>query len=136
MNVSFNKAAIAVATTFAVLVLTNAASAAISLGFPQGRPYYGAQHQRSATRSYYYSTPSYSTPMESTRQSFSYEPTETAPKSDSAQDVKINEPPTVRRSYSYEPATSAPRMGGAYRSWSPTKEPWQYQKTDPRRWGR
>jgi len=43
-------------------------------------------------------------------------------------------PKTARRSYSYEPATQpAPQQRAYYRGSAPTKEAWQYQKTDPRR---
>jgi hypothetical protein len=150
MNVSFNKAAIVATALLAALVLTNAALAAVSLGYPKGRPYYGFRHQHSAARLYNYYAPSYSTPMEDTRQSFSYAPTETDSKSDAAQEshepaMKSNqaqnnhsgEEPTVRRSYSYdpEPQRSTTRVRGG-RRWNAVGEPWQYQKTDPRRMGR
>lgn len=146
MNVSFNKAACVAAATLAALVLTNTALAAVSLGYPKGRPYFGFQNQRSMSRTYNNYAPSYSTPAEDTRQSFSYEPTESAAADDAKQPARASDDAgqagaeqrtTIRRSYSYEPTTpSTTRWRSNYRGSSALKEPWQYQKTDPRRLGR
>jgi hypothetical protein len=141
-------------SVLALLVLASGASAAPSLGFPSGRPYYGSSNNRSSGRSFRSYSPSYSTSTE-TRQSFSYEPAENgvkvyggcnghaavpqaavpqaAKKAETKQDVAAA-PQTTRRSYSYEPATQPVPQHRAYsRSSSPKKEAWQYQKTDPRR---
>lgn len=143
MSVSFQKM-IAATSVLALLVVVSNASAAISLGFPAGRPYYGSnQHARNS-----YSYRSYA-PANSTesRQSFSYEPADkstaaqqgnadnhTAPKA--AQKSTTNEhvatapqTTTTRQSFSYEPATQ--RRGLVRRS--AHRDNWQYQKTDTRR---
>jgi hypothetical protein len=145
MTAAFNNLMIVGTTAIALLVSANA-SAAVSIGVPKGRPYFGAPSQ-SGGQSFRSYTPSYS-PSTEARQSFSYEPAEkaapvksnpcqpqatVAPKTEK-QDV-ARAPQRVRRSYSYEPETrsnvrsnagrSGPRFGG--------KSPWMYQKTDPRR---
>jgi hypothetical protein len=151
MNASFNKASIAAAATLAVLVLTNVADAAVSLGYPPGRPYFGSNNQQSGMRSYRTYAPSQSTADE-TRQSFSYEPSEEgssnaavksgcccgdghASKSDAKDDIAAK-PEETRQSYSYEPDAEPATQ---YRSFSRRTEsvgdPWQYQRTDPRRRG-
>lgn len=132
-------------SVLALVVLASGASAAPSLGYPTGRPYYGSNNNRSSARSFRSYAPSYST---ETRQSFSYEPAENgvrvyggcngrvvvpqaANKAETKKDVAAA-PKTTRRSYSYEPATQPAPQAYNRRS-SPTKEAWQYQKTDPRR---
>jgi hypothetical protein len=133
-------------SVLALLVLASGASAAPSLGYPAGRPYYGSNNNRSSARSFRSYAPSYST---ETRQSFSYEPAENgardggcnsrvvAPQASKQAEAKKDVaavPKSTRRSYSYEPATQpAPQQRAYNRGSSPTKEAWQYQKTDPRR---
>jgi len=151
MTVSFNKASIAVAATLAVLVLANVADAAVSLGYPKGRPYFGSDSGQSAARSYRNFAPSQSA-ADDTRQSFSYEPSEEADssqirtkgcccggdhasQSDARGDV-ASKPEETRRSYSYEPESQGATQQRFYsRRTSRVGEPWQYQKTDPRRMG-
>jgi hypothetical protein len=140
---TMNKTMIGLAA-MAIFIMANGATAAPSLGFPKGKPYYGAK-QRSgggdrAMRSY---APARST---ETRQSFSYEPAEgsvaakggcpesvtvapAAPKEDVAQ-----APRTTRRSFSYNPSQKTEPRIRNYRSAAPKKQPWQYPKTDPRRY--
>jgi hypothetical protein len=142
MTAAFNKLTIVAMGAVALLFSTNA-SAAVSIGVPKGRPYYGAPSSsgRHAFRSY---APAYSA---ETRQSYAYEPAETtAPvRATPCQPQATAQPKTekpgaaadpqrVRRSYSYEPdarsnvrknSGGSPRFGG--------KSPWAYQKTDPRR---
>lgn len=153
MSASFNKAAMSAAATVVVLVLTSAAPAAVSPGYPKGRPYFGSENQGSA-RSYRGYARAYSAPAE-TRQSFSYEPSEsgasqdhakssggcccggrTAGRSETTDDVAANTDQT-RRSYSYEPESQPTTQWRTYNRRSTTVlDPWQYQKTDPRRMGR
>ncbi|MEX0642378.1 MAG: hypothetical protein WD468_06740 [Pirellulales bacterium] len=131
----------------ALLILASGASAAPSLGYPSGRPYYGSSNNRSSARSFRSYAASY---PNDTRQSFSYEPAEKGVRSNGGcnghavvpQASKQGEtkkdvaaaPKTTRRSYSYEPATQPEPQRPAYnRGSSPQKEAWQYQKTDPRR---
>jgi hypothetical protein len=136
-------------SVLALLVLASGVSAAPSLGI--NRPYYGSNSSRSSSGSFRSYAPTYST---ETRQSFSYEPAENgapvyggcngsvvvpqaavpqaAKKAETKKDVAAA-PKTTRRSYSYEPATQPAPQRQAYRSSSPKKEAWQYQKTDPRR---
>ena len=137
-------------SVLALLVLASGASAAPSLGYPAGRPYYGSNNNRSSDRSFRTSAPSYSTSNE-TRQSFSYEPAENgvtvnggctghtaapqaAKNAETKKDVAAV-PQNTRRSYSYEPAIEPAPQRRAYNRGdsSPMKEAWQYQKTDPRR---
>jgi hypothetical protein len=151
MSATFNKLIVG-ANVLALLFLASAAQAAPSLGYPAGRPYYGANNQSSGSRTFRRYSPPYST---ETRQSFSYEPAESgvtvkgscgcrghvaapqaaAKKAETKQDIAAA-PQVTRRSYSYEPATPAPQRRAYSRNSGPTKEPWQYQKTDPRRRGR
>jgi hypothetical protein len=151
MNASFNKASFAAAATLAVLVLTNVADAAVSLGYPPGRPYYGSSNQQSGMRSYRSYAPSYSTADE-TRQSYSYEPSEDGSADGAAQngcccsgghaskgdanDHVAAKPEETRQSYSYEPAAEpAPQYRSNGRRTASVGAPWQYQRTDPRRRG-
>lgn len=73
MNVSFNKAVMATAATLVALVLANSAEA-VTLGYPRGRPYYGAPHNTQVSRYLNYAPAQ--TNSDTTRQSFSYEPSE------------------------------------------------------------
>ena len=151
MSATFNKLTIVGSTTLALMVLASGASAAPSLGLAKNRPYYGSTNQSSGSRAIRHYSPAYST---ETRQSFSYEPGErgvrandgcrpraVAPqanksvtKSDVAKKDAAAAPQTTRRSYSYEPAIQPTQtMRGYNRGSVPTKEAWQYQKTDPRR---
>jgi hypothetical protein len=147
MSTPFNKL-IAGASVFALLLLASGAQAAPSLGFSKGRPYYGANNGPSASRSFRNVAPAYST---DTRQSFSYEPAEkavegsgryhgqaAAPQAAAKAETKPDAaaPKVTRRSYSYEPATPAPQLRSSIRRAGPKKEPWQYQKADPRRYSR
>lgn len=148
MSATFHKVIVGT-SVFSLLILVSGAQAAPPLGFPKGRPYYGANNQRVGSSSFRTYAPAYST---ETRQSFSYEPAEKAvqakggchdpvavpqatTKTEEKQDVAAT-PKATRRSYSYEPATPAPQWRGSSRNSGPKKEPWQYQKTDPRRYGR
>jgi hypothetical protein len=141
-----------VGAAFAMLVSTNA-FAAVSIGVPAGRPYFGSPSpSRGMTYRSYNATPAYSTPTES-RQSFSYEPgadegqagssgcccgshsTAKAEAKSEAPEVAENSD-TTRQSYSYEPATNegtTQSMRRAERSGRNDRAPWVYQKTDPRR---
>lgn len=153
MRVSVNKASMAAAATLAVLVLTNVADAGVSLGFPKGRPYYGSSSGSSSMRSYRYYAPSQSTADE-TRQSFSYEPSEegstegvvkggcccggdvakSGAAADNAKDNVAAKPEETRQSYSYEPEAQSATQSRRYsRRSERVGEPWQYQRTDPRR---
>ena len=146
MSATFNKLVVGT-SALALLVLANGASAAPSLGYPAGRPYYGSTNRQSGSQSFRSYSPSYSS---ETRQSFSYEPAESAVKGDcgcngqvvvpQAAETKKDvaaAPKTTRRSYSYEPATEpAPRVRNYNRSSAPKKDPWLYPKGDPRRYGR
>lgn len=148
MSATFNKLIVGT-SVFALLMLASGTQAAPSIGYPKGRPYYGATNHPSAVRSFRNYAPAYST---DTRQSFSYEPAEKAvvPKSGCQAHVGAPQaaakaptkkdaaaaPKVTRRSFSYEPVTPAPQVRGYNRNAGPRKEPWQYQKTDPRRWGR
>jgi hypothetical protein len=139
-------------SVLALLVLASGASAAPSLGI--NRPYYGSSKSGLSARSFRSPAPSYFAVPE-TRQSFSYEPAENgvkvnsgchgqsvapqavvpqaAKKAETKKEVAVA-PKTTRRSYSYEPAIQpAPQRQVYGRSYSPRKEAWQYQKTDPRR---
>lgn len=139
MSVSLSKLLGAIAL-LSLLVFSAGASAAPSLGYPAGRPYYGSGHaHRHVYRSF---APSYTT---ETRQSFSHEPAEHAvdannskadkPAAPKASDSKPAEehaaaPQTsTRQSYSYEPATQGRKF---YRR-PHHREAWQLQKTDARR---
>ena len=151
MRVSVNKASMAAAATLAVLVLTNVADAGVSLGYPKGRPYYGSDSGSSSMRSSRYYAPSQATADE-TRQSFSYEPSEEgasdgaakggcccgdghASKSDAKDDVAAK-PEETRQSYSYEPEAEPATPSRSYsRRAERVGDPWQYQRTDPRRRG-
>jgi hypothetical protein len=154
MTVSFNKASIAVAATLAVLVLANGVLGAPSLGYPAGRPYFGSSNQQSGARAYRNYAPSYSTADE-TRQSYSYEPSESGEAATEstaqsgcccgerqadtkrAQDDVASKSDETRRSYSYEPDAQPATQGRTYRSRATrVGDPWQYQRTDPRRMGR
>jgi hypothetical protein len=137
-------------SVLALLVMASGAAAAPSLGLAKGRPYYGSSNRStssSATRNY---APAFST---ETRQSFSYEPADGSAKAtggcpqqaaapqavtkDTTKDDVAAAPKVTRRSYSYEPAIqTAPSVRSYNRSAAPNKEPWQYQKTDPRRYNR
>jgi hypothetical protein len=145
MTASFKNLLIVGTSAMALLISTSAASA--SIGVPKGRPYYGSQNQ-SRGQSFRSYTPAFST---ETRQSFSYEPAEkvapakngcqpqaaVAPKAEKQEVAKA--PQTTRRSYSYEPSNQSGLQGTARRGGDGTwggKSPWQYQKTDPRRYGR
>lgn len=153
MRVSFNKASIAAAASLAALVLTNAALA-VSLGYPQGRPYFGSNSGQSTARSYSSSAPSYAASSDETRQSFSYEPSEggslrattsyggcccggqVARSSESTDDVASNQGET-RRSFSYEPEAqsySADSAMSAPRYSAPHGDSWLMQKANPRRY--
>jgi hypothetical protein len=149
MSAKFTKSMLVGTSVFALLIMASGAWAAPSLGLAKGRPYYGSSNQRSgfsANRSY---APAFST---ETRQSFSYDPAEkgvkarsgcpgtaaapqAAAKSETKQDVAAA-PKVTRRSYSYEPAASAPQRRVYNGNAGMKKEPWQFQKTDPRRMGR
>ncbi len=75
MSVSYNKAISVASAVLALMVLASGASAAPSLGYPSGRPYYGSSNQQSGSRSG--SMRSYAPGgTYETRQSFSYEPAE------------------------------------------------------------
>jgi hypothetical protein len=140
MTASFNNLMIVGTAAIALLVSANA-SAAVSIGVPKGRPYYGAPSNTGGQsfRSY---APSYSTEA---RQSFSYEPAEKAapvqanpcrPQATVAPKIEKQDaasaPHKVRRSYSYEPSPAVGSNAGPRRHWG-GKSPWAYQKTDPRR---
>lgn len=148
MSAAFNKLIVGT-SVFALLILASGAQAAPTPGYPKGRPYYGSNNQSVGVRSFRTYAPAYSA---ETRQSFSYEPTEkvvaprggchgrvaapqAAKKAETKKDVAAA-PQVTRRSFSYDPATPAPRTRGFNRNVGPKKEPWQYQKTDPRRYGR
>lgn len=148
MSATFNKLIVGT-SVFALLILASGAQAAPSLGFPKGRPYYGSNNQSFGARSFRTYAPAYSA---ETRQSFSYEPTEkvvapqggchghvaapqAAKKAETKKDVAAA-PQVTRRSFSYEPATPAPRARGFNHNVGPKKEPWQHQKTNPRRYAR
>lgn len=148
MRVSIHKASMIAAATLAVLVLTNVADAGVSLGYPPGRPYYGSNNQQSGMRSYRYCAPSQSSIGE-TRQSFSYEPSEVGSSSKSGccccggghvsksatQDDVAAKSEETRQSYSYEPqAEPAPTRRYSRRA-ERVGDPWQFQRTDPRRRG-
>lgn len=144
MSATFNKLVVGT-SVFALLMLASGVQAAPSLGYPKGRPYYGANNQSSGVRSFRSYAPAYST---ETRQSFSYEPREKlvapkggchghvaapqAAKAEAKKDVAAV-PRAIRRSYSYEPAAPAPQARSFGRNANPRKDAWQYQKTDPRR---
>jgi hypothetical protein len=154
MNVLFGKASIAASATLSLLVLASGAPAAPSLGFPSGRPYYGSSNQQSGSRSGY--MPSYAPAGSAeTRQSYSYEPGESAEPAteaksgcgcgaQSAAPQASNEdnnndvaaaPDMTRRSYSYEPATQPGSSARSFsRSAASKKDPWLYPKGDPRRY--
>ena len=152
MSATFNKMMIVGTSVLALLVLASGVSAAPSLGFPSGRPYYGSQNQHSGSRSECRAS---SAPARSgeTRQSFSYEPAEgvakatggchqhaaapqAAKKDTTKQDVAAA-PKVTRRSYSYEPSVQPEPCARSYnRSAAPKKDPWLYPKGDPRRYGR
>lgn len=139
MSVSLSKLSGAVGL-LSLLVFVAGASAAPSLGYPAGRPYYGSGHaHRHIYRSY---SPSYTG---ETRQSFSHEPAEHAvdansSKADKAAAPKASESKpaqehaaapqtTTRQSYSYEPATQSRGLNRR----SHHRDAWQLQKTDARR---
>lgn len=150
MSATFNK--LFVVTTFlGISVLASQVTAAPSLGYPKGRPYYGSNAQSSGRsfRSYNY-TPAFSG---ETRQSFSYEPGQNAVKAGTGCHAKAvapkkaakvetkkkvaTAPQATRRSYSYEPTFQAtPQPRTYFHNRAPKKEAWQYQKTDPRRYQR
>lgn len=151
MSLTFNKTTIVASAILALMVLASGASAAPSLGFPSGRPYYGAPNQHSGSRSG--AMRSYSRARSGeTRQSFSYEPAESGPatvthgscgcgghhqaaKSSDSGSAVAKAPQVERRSYSYEPsAQPAPRARSYNRSAAPKKDPWMYPKSDPRRY--
>jgi hypothetical protein len=141
MSISFHKLFGAVGA-LSLLVAASSASAAPSLGYPSGRPYYAAGHQHAhahAYRSY-----SVSSNAESW-QSFSHEPIAAADANKGAavkpaaphatnqgaasEHVATAPQTTTRQSYSYEPA---PQRRGSARH-SNHRDAWHYQKTDPRR---
>jgi hypothetical protein len=145
MTAALNKLMIVGASALALLISASAATA--SIGVPKGRPYYGAP-SKSGGQAFRSTAPAFSG---ESRQSFSYEPAErvapakskcqpqatVAPKAEK-QDV-ARAPQTTRRSFSYEPQTRSGLQGTARRGGDGTwggKSPWQYQKTDPRRYGR
>jgi hypothetical protein len=79
---------------------------------------------------------SYATTPDETRQSFSYEPAGTVVPTETVAgchcgtpQMAAMQPQAARRSYSYEPSY---RGYPSYRA--PKKAPWQYPKTDPRRY--
>lgn len=132
-------------SVLAVLVLACGASAAPSLGI--NRPFYGSTNNRSSARSFRNCAPAYST---ETRHSYSFDPaqnganvhgdchdnavTPQATKQAEVQKDSSAVPKSIRRSYSYEPAiTPAPQGRVSRRGLAAGKEPWQLQKTDPRR---
>jgi hypothetical protein len=143
MSATFNKMMIVGASVLALSVMASSASAAPSLGI--GRPYYGSSNQRSGFNVTRNIAPAIST---ETRQSYSYEPAEgttkattgcnrnaaapQAVKKDTSKDEVAMAPPVTRHSYSYEPAV--PSVRNYSRSTAPTKDLWQYPKTDPRRY--
>lgn len=121
-----------------LLVFAAGASAAPSIGYPAGRPYYGSGHQHAHV--YRNFSPSYVTTE--ARQSFSHEPTEKAADAgkasadqqaapQAAQDNQASEHvaaaprTTTRRSFSYEPTMQRHRSGH--------RDAWLYQKADARR---
>lgn len=147
MSATFNKLTMIGTATLALLVMTSGASA-VSLGI--GRPYFGSSNQGAGARNWSARSyaPAYST---ETRQSFSYEPAEGAAKAkcgchehakapqtatkDTTKDNIAAVPETTRRSYSYEPTVEpAPSVRSFNRSAAPKKDPWLYQKGDPRRY--
>ena len=143
--------------------VSSAPAAGPSLGFPKGKPYYGASNQstsqsRMRSRTYYRSTapvivrtepaPNAVAQAPTERRSFSYEPSReivsdgcgcggTVTQSAPATAERSTE---TRRSYSYEPsiddsssAPSAPRM--QMRSSRPSRTPaYLLPKTDPRKY--
>jgi hypothetical protein len=138
MSVAFNKTTIVALTIFALTMLTSGASAAPSLGFPSGRPYYGSSNQQFGSRS---GTMRSYAPARSdeTRQSFSYEPAESEPTTvthgssgcgghhhshsamsgDSGKAV-AKTPQVERRSFAYEPSVQPePRARSYNRSVAP-----------------
>lgn len=83
-----------------------------------------------------YQSRSYCSGVVQTRESFSYEPAEAVTGADNAvseaapTERSAVQPQIVeRRSFSYEPSYRSNRSYSA-----PKKQPWQYQKTDPRRY--
>ncbi len=150
MSATLNKLTIVGTATLALLVLASGASAATSLGFPKGRPYYGGSSQQSGARAFRSYSPAYST---ETRQSFSYEPAEAATsakdgcpqraavpqatKKDEATQGVATDPQVTRRSYSYEPAVEpAQRVRSFNRNVAPKRDAWSVPKADPRRYSR
>ncbi|MGD9637013.1 MAG: hypothetical protein AB7G28_03100 [Pirellulales bacterium] len=138
MSVSIHKMA-GVLGVLSLLALVSGASAAPSIGYPVGRPYFGSgQQQARVFRNY---GPSYV--ATDSRQSFSYEPTEKASganKSQSGQQAAPQAPQkteatphaaaprtTTRQSFSYEPTMQ--------RRNSNRRDAWLYQKADARRLG-
>ena len=68
------------------------------------------------------------------RRALSYEPSETSqsPTSAGSKSTAAPAPQIKRRSYSYEPLMSSGRS--SHRSAGAKKDPWQYPKSDPRRY--
>ena len=147
MSATFKKLIVG-ASVLALLILASGAQAAPSLGI--GRPYFGSSNRSFGSRSFRSYTPSYST---ETRQSFSYEPAESAVpawggcpqhaaapqavKKDATKKDVAAAPEVTRRSYSYEPAIQpAPATRSFNRSAAPKKDAWLVPKSDPRRYSR
>src|SRR5262245_28071958 len=78
---------------FVLLIFASGAQAAPSIGYPQGRPYYGSNNHRSGTRSFRSYAPAYST---ETRQSFSYQPVEKGAKVQSRCQGQVAAPATAK----------------------------------------
>ena len=147
MTVALNHLLIVGASALALLVSTSVSMA--SIGVPKGRPYYGGPSPAGG-QTFRSATPSYSMPGES-RQSYSYEPGEEGSRQASGgcccRSKSASSAPRApevaeksgdsRQSYSYEPTEgdgtverNIRRSGSSNMS---RKQPWQYQKTDPRR---
>lgn len=160
MNAGLNRLVV-VGTGALALLVAGSVSAAVSIGVPAGRPYFGSSNRADfrSMRSY---LPTYSEPATESRQSFSYEPSEAGEQTaatsggcccgshvaapSESHDVAQKDPAksdTTRQSFSYEPeasvgATSQETVSqgmmrrNTYRGME-RRDAWQYQKTDPRR---
>jgi len=113
-----------------------AATVAVTLLFSIATPAYaqrdaGAKARGEFGAGFWDSNPqsrSYYPSRVETRRSFSYQPTEAVMDRVPA-GVAAAQPQAARRSFSYEPSYRSNRGYG-----SPKKAPWQYLKTDPRRY--
>lgn len=125
MNIHLKSLVSCVAATVAVTLLSSIATPAYAQrdagAKARGEIGAGFWNSSSQSRSYYPS-------RVETRRSFSYQPIEAVVDRVPA-DGAAAQPQAARRSFSYEPSYRSYRGYG-----SATKAPWQYLKTDPRRY--